>query len=141
ATKLPELVQSGRVPQQLLDDAVRRVLTAKERLGLFDDPYRYSDSRRERERMLTPSLRSLARDAGRRSIVLLKNEGALLPLRKELGTLAVVGALAEDARSALGSWRAAGRDEDAVTVLDGIRRAVSKDTRVLYARGAAPDSR
>jgi beta-glucosidase len=138
--KLPDLVRSGRVPQAQLDQAVRRVLAAKDRLGLFEDPYRYSDGERERQRTLTPALRALAREAGRKSIVLLKNAGELLPLKKDLGTLAVVGALADDARSPLGSWEAAGRADDAVTVLQGIRRAVSPKTRVLYARGAAPDS-
>jgi beta-glucosidase len=139
ASKLPVLVRAGRVPEAQLDRAVRRVLEAKERLGLFDDPYRYSDRAREKERTLTPELRALAREAGRESIVLLKNEGSLLPLKKDVGTLAVVGELADDARSCLGSWEAAGREEDAVTVLQGIRRAVSPKTRVLYARGAAAD--
>ncbi len=138
--KLPELVKSGRVPQAELDAAVRRVLQAKQRLGLFDDPYRYSDVERERARTATPELRALARQAGRAGMVLLKNEGALLPLKKELRTLAVIGALADDTRSALGNWEAAGRKEEAVSVLAGIRNAVSKQTRVIYARGAAPDS-
>jgi beta-glucosidase len=141
ADKLPELVRSGRLPQELLDAAVRRVLEAKARLGLFEDPYRYSDSERERQRTLTPELRKLARQAAQNAIVLLKNEGELLPLKKDLGTLAVVGALAEDARSTLGSWEAAGRAEDAITVLQGIRRAVSPKTRILYAKGASPESR
>jgi beta-glucosidase len=139
ASKLPALVRAGRVSQAQLDRAVRRVLEAKERLGLFDDPYRYSDRAREKERTLTPALRALAREAGREAIVLLKNEGSLLPLKKDVATLAVVGELADDARSCLGSWEAAGREEDAVTVLQGIRRAVSPNTRVLYARGAAAD--
>lgn len=141
AQKLPDLVRAGRVPQQQLDAAVRRVLSAKQRLGLFDDPYRYSDPERERRQTLSPPLRALAREAGQKSLVLLKNERALLPLKKDLGTIAVVGALADDARSCLGNWEAAGRAQDAVTVLAGIQRAVSPKTRVLYARGAAPDSR
>ena len=140
ARELPDLVRKGRLPQAQLDRAVRRVLQAKERLGLFDDPYRYSDSERERARTLTPQARALAREAGREAIVLLRNQGDLLPLKKDVGTLAVVGALADDARSCLGSWEANGRAEDAVTVLQGIRRAVSPKTRVLYAKGAAPDS-
>jgi beta-glucosidase len=140
ASKLPDLVRAGRVPQQQLDRAVRRVLEAKQRLGLFEDPYRYNDAERERRRTLTPALRALAREAGRKAVVLLKNQGELLPLRKDLGTLAVIGALADDARSTLGSWEAAGRAEDAISVLEGIRRAVSPKTRVLYAKGAAPES-
>jgi beta-glucosidase len=140
AEQLPELVRSGRVPQEQLDAAVRRVLEAKQRLGLFDDPYRYSDSQREQKRTLTPALRTLAREAGRNAVVLLKNERELLPLKKDVGTLAVIGALADDARSTLGSWEASGRAEDAVTVLQGIQQAVSAKTHVLYAKGAAPDS-
>ncbi|HEX6241137.1 MAG TPA: glycoside hydrolase family 3 N-terminal domain-containing protein [Polyangiales bacterium] len=138
--ELPKLVRSGKVSQAQLDAAVVRVLAAKERLGLFDDPYRYHDAARERARTLTPELRALAREAGGKSIVLLKNEAQLLPLKKDLGTLAVVGALAADARSTLGSWEANGHAEDAVTVLDGIKRAVSPSTRVVYARGASPES-
>jgi beta-glucosidase len=140
AAKLPELVRSGRVPEAELDRAVRRVLEAKERLGLFDDPYRYSDSAREQQRTLTPALRALAREAGREAIVLLKNERELLPLKKDIATLAVVGALAEDTRSCLGNWEAGGRAKDAVSVLQGIKSAVSPKTRVLYARGAQPES-
>jgi beta-glucosidase len=139
ASKLPELIRNGRLSQAQLDGAVRRVLEAKERLGLFEDPYRYSDRAREQKETLTPALRALAREAGQKAIVLLKNEGELLPLKKDVGTLAVVGALADDARSTLGSWEAGGRAQDAVTVLAGIRRAVPK-AHVLYARGAAPDS-
>jgi beta-glucosidase len=139
-TAMPGLVRSGKLPQSLLDAAVRRVLEAKQRLGLFDDPYRYHDPQRERARTLTPALRALAREAAQKAIVLLKNQGELLPLKKDLGTIAVVGALADDARSALGAWEASGRAEDAVSVLAGIRRAVSPRTRVVYARGASPNS-
>jgi beta-glucosidase len=140
AQELPALVRSGRVPQQQLDTAVRRVLAAKQRLGLFEDPYRYSDVERERQRTLTAPLRALARQAGHEAIVLLKNERSLLPLKKDIATIAVVGALADDARSALGNWAAGAFAEDAVSVLQGIKRAVSPKTRVLYARGAAPES-
>jgi beta-glucosidase len=138
--KLPDLVRSGKVPEVQLDRAVRRVLAAKQRLGLFDDPYRYSDPAREQKLTMTPALRALARDAGQKAIVLLKNERELLPLKKDIATLAVVGALAQDARSCLGNWAAAGQAADAVTVLQGIRRAVSPKTRVVYAKGASPDS-
>src|SRR5262249_50384646 len=120
------------------DDAVRRVLRAKQQLGLFADPYRYSDAERERTYTLTPESRALAREAGRKAIVLLKNEGALLPLRKDLGRLLVVGALANNGRAALGSWHAQGQPSDVVSVLDDIRGAVPRTTQVAYARGASP---
>jgi beta-glucosidase len=136
--ELPGLVRSGQVPESLLNDAARRVLEAKHKLGLFADPYRYSDPKREQARTLTPEARALAREAAGKSIVLLRNQGELLPLRKNLGTLAVVGALADDARAVLGSWSGIGEVKDAFSVLAGIRAAVAPSTRVVYARGAAP---
>jgi beta-glucosidase len=105
---------------------------------LLDDPYRYSDPKREQTRILTPAARALAREAAGKAIVLLKNQAELLPLRKNLGTLAVVGALADDARAVLGCWSGIGEPADAISVLAGIRKAVSPSTRVVYARGAAP---
>jgi beta-glucosidase len=134
-TDVPALVRAGRVPVRQVDDAVRRVLRAKYKLGLFDDPYAYSDSARERALTLTAEHRAASRDMARRSIVLLRNESNVLPLAKSLGTIAVIGALAADGRSAIGSWAAAGRAEEAVTVVDGIRQAVPS-ARVLYAKGA-----
>jgi beta-glucosidase len=136
--ELPGLVRSGKLPERLLNDAARRVLEAKAQLGLLDDPYRYSDPKREQTRILTPATRALAREAAGKAIVLLKNQAELLPLRKNLGTLAVVGALADDAREVLGPWSGIGEPADAISVLAGIRTAVSPSTRVVYARGAAP---
>src|SRR5688500_14062506 len=134
--KLPPLVRSGRVTTRDVDAATRRVLRAKYDLGLFEDPYRYSDTARERRTLLAAEHRTAARDLARKSIVLLKNEGRALPLSRSLGTIAVIGSLATDGRSTIGNWAAAGRAEEAVTVLDGIRRAVSSGVRVVYARGA-----
>ena len=125
------------LPMAVIDSAVRRVLRAKYELGLFEDPYRYSSVAREKALTLAPAFIAEARDMARRSIVLLKNEDDVLPLRKDLGTIAVIGPLADDARSALGSGPAAGRPEDAVTPLAGIRQAVARARRVLYARGAS----
>jgi beta-glucosidase len=138
--QLPSLVRSGKLPQKALDDAVRRVLVAKQRLGLFADPYRHMDEAREQNDGMSATTRVLALEAARASIVLLKNERTLLPLKKNLKKLAVLGALAEDRWSTLCAWPAAGRPEDTVTVLDGIRAAVSADTQVLYTVGASPKS-
>jgi beta-glucosidase len=136
---LPAAVRAGRLPESLVDQAVRRVLRAKYRLGLFEDPYRYSNVAREARLTLTPEHVAEARAMARSAMVLLKNaphDGApVLPLRRDLGTIAVIGTLAEDRRSALGSWSAAGRVEDVVPVLDGIRQALP-NTNVLYAPGA-----
>jgi beta-glucosidase len=133
--KLAPLVRSGRVAMRDVDAAVRRVLHAKYELGLFTDPYRYSDTTRERQTLLAADHRTAARELARKAIVLLKNDGRTLPLSKSLGSIAVIGSLATDARSTNGNWTAAGRPEEAVTVLDGIRRAVPS-SRVVYARGA-----
>ncbi|HET8934140.1 MAG TPA: glycoside hydrolase family 3 N-terminal domain-containing protein [Polyangiales bacterium] len=135
-----DLVKRGVIPMSLVDAAVRRVLEAKQQLGLFDDPYRYCDAAREKERTLTAESRALARTAAREAIVLLKNEGDVLPLSKSIESIAVVGALANDKRAPLGSWNANGQPDDSVTVLDGIRAAVSPSTKVVYAQGAAPTS-
>lgn len=137
---LPDLVRSGQVQSSSVDDAVSNVLRAKQRLGLFEHPYRYSDPDRERAQTLTPALRALAREAGQKSIVLLKNTDALLPLPKDLHRVLVVGSLAADAQATLGSWAPAARAEDSVTVLQGIQRAVSSRTQVLYQPGASPTS-
>ncbi len=139
ALKLPALIRSGAVPQARVDEAVRRVLRAKYRLGLFADPYARSDTARERARTLAPEALAEARDMARRCIVLLRNaprNGApVLPLRRDLRTVAVIGPLADDSVSSLGGWAAAGRPGDVVTVLAGIRAALP-GARVVYARGA-----
>jgi beta-glucosidase len=118
----------------LLDQAVVAVLTAKERLGLFDDPYGRADSSREAEAMLTPAHRDLAREAARRSIVLLKNDGDLLPLAASARRIAVIGALAEDANSSLGSWRAQGKVEDVRPLIPALREALPQAS-ITYAQG------
>jgi len=123
----------------VIDSAVRRVLRVKYERGLFEDPYRYSSAARERALTLAPAFVAEARDMARRSIVLLKNDGGVLPLRKDRA-IAVIGPLADDATSALGAWAGAGRPEDAVTPLAGIRQAVGSGGRVLYTRGASADT-
>ena len=137
---LPTLVRNGQVPLIAVDDAVRRVLQAKQRLGLLEDPYRYSDEARQRANMLTPQHRALAREAAQKSIVLLKNTDALLPLSKHLRNVLVVGSLATDTEATIGPWALAGHPEDSITVLQGIRRAVAPDTEVVYLPGASPIS-
>jgi beta-glucosidase len=133
---LVRLVREGRVDEKLVDDAVRRVLSVKFRLGLFDDPYRYSDPEREKNTLLAPAHLEAARDVARKSIVLLKNGNAALPLSKEVGSIAVIGPLAADKDTPLGSWRGQGQKDSAVSLLEGIRAAVSSKTRVVHAEGA-----
>ena len=133
---LADLVQAGVVSEMQIDDAVRRILTIKFRLGLFDDPYRYCDADRERRVVLSREHLEAARDVARRSIVLLKNEGGLLPLSRTTGSIAVIGPLAADTDTPLGSWRARAIPGSAVSLLDGIRTAVGDGVEITYAEGA-----
>jgi beta-glucosidase len=131
---LAALVKSGKVDLRLVDEAVRRVLRVKFALGLFDDPYRYSDASREKAATLTPANLAASRDVARRSIVLLKND-AVLPLDKSVGSIAVIGPLADDKDAPLGNWRGQGAADSAVSLLEGVKAAVSPGTKVLYAEG------
>jgi beta-glucosidase len=124
---------------KLLDEAVLRILRVKEQLGLFDQPMAYHDSAREARELLAPEYREAARAIARQSIVLLKNEGRLLPLDPaKLRSIAVIGALATDGMSSLGSWRAQGKAEDVVTVLKGITAALPTSVKIVSAPGADP---
>ncbi|HEY8508513.1 MAG TPA: glycoside hydrolase family 3 N-terminal domain-containing protein [Steroidobacteraceae bacterium] len=141
AQDLKDAVVSNPSLMQQLDEAVLRVLRAKEALGLFDRPMQYHDAAREARVLLSPGHRALAREAARQSMVLLRNEGAVLPLKlDQIRTLAVVGALANDNVSMLGSWRANGRADDVVNLLQGIRNAVPANVKVVYEPGADPRS-
>ena len=126
---LAALVQSNRIPLAVVDSAVMRILRAKQRLGLFRDPYR------ARTAPPATELRALARRVAGESIVLLKNERSLLPLAKT-GTIAVIGPLADNKEEPLGPWHTQGRAEDVVSVLQGIKTKVQT---VLYAQGSGID--
>ncbi len=131
---LPESIAAGRVSPKTFDAAVRRVLEAKLRMGLFDNPYA---DLAEAERVLTaPAHREVARRAAERSAVLLRNEGGLLPLRREVGSIAVIGPLADAARDTVGPWVFEQDDSETVTILAGIKAAVGAGTRVDYSPGA-----
>jgi beta-glucosidase len=142
-TKLAAEVRAGRVPIRLIDEAVRRVLRLKVALGLFDDPYHGASVERESRDILTPANRQAAREIARESIVLLTNRdvgGApALPLKRDIRSLAVIGPLADDARSTIGSWSGAGKPEDAVSVLAGLRAALP-NARITHVRGAPVDT-
>lgn len=130
---LEDLVEAGRIDEALIDDAVRRVLRVKFELGLFDDPFRYLDEQREATLLLSAEHRDAARRMAERSVVLLKNEGGLLPLKKG-ESIALIGALAEDKDSPLGNWRAQADEASAVSVVEGFEEA---DLEFTFAKGAA----
>ncbi|MGH7603908.1 MAG: glycoside hydrolase family 3 N-terminal domain-containing protein [Gemmatimonadaceae bacterium] len=140
ADSMAAAIRAGRIPEALVDSAVRRVLRIKYALGLFQDPYRFSDTARERHYTLAREHITASRIAALEGIVLLKNTPRTLPLRKDIHTLAVIGPLADDARSALGGWAAEGRSNEALSVLAGIRAAVGPAVRIIYARGSSVDS-
>ncbi len=131
-TFLPKLVRDGGIPESAVDQACRRILTVKFMIGLFENPY--TDPDLGEKVLLQPEHIAAARDAARKSIVLLKNEDNLLPLRKNIGSIAVIGPLADNKREPLGTW-ALGRPNNVVTVLEGIRNMVP-NTRVRYAKGS-----
>jgi beta-glucosidase len=140
ADSLAAAVRSGRLPEAAVDSAVRRVLRIKYALGLFQDPYRFNDVARERRYTLAPEHRAASRVAAREAIVLLKNANKTLPLRKDLRTIAVIGPLADDARSALGNWAADGRSSEALSVLAGLRAAVGPAVKLIHVRGSPVDT-
>jgi beta-glucosidase len=130
---LPALVRDGRVAEADIDAACRRVLRAKQRLGLFDNPYRGLDEARRQAVTLTADHRRLAREAVAKSCVLLKNDG-VLPLPRQ-GTIALVGPLADSRANMQGTWAVAARPEDSVTLLEGLTAAAGP-AKILHAKGA-----
>lgn len=136
--ELPALVREGKVPMATVDAAVRHVLEAKYRLGLFGDAYRYG-GRNGDSPMDPPSAahRALAREVAARSMVLLRNRHHTLPLRHDLRRIAVIGPLADDRLDLLGPVHAEGQADEAVSVLVGIRQAVDPHTQVEYTEGTS----
>jgi beta-glucosidase len=133
---LPSLVRSGEVPQAKLDESVRRVLALKAMLGLFDDPFRRIDVKREAARSMLPRTRALAREAGRKAICMLKNEGELLPLPRSGKRIALIGPFASGQHDLVGPWVVYGDDAKAVDLATGVRAAVADPHSVIIAQGS-----
>jgi len=131
--ELVNLIKDGIVKESTIDDAVKRILRVKFELGLFDDPYKYCDVENEKNAIGNSAHRAAVLDMAKKSIVLLKNETKLLPLKKEGQKIALIGALAADNNSPLGSWRIASDNNSAVSVLDG--RKKYKGNRLTYKKG------
>jgi beta-glucosidase len=134
---LSELVESGQISLEEVDDAVRRILVVKHQLGLFERPY---TTAKTTSVALAPDHLQLARDVARASLVLLKNEGQLLPLPAELGSLALVGPLADDPHNPLGCWSFDGDRGASVTLLAALRQRLGAGTRIEHEKGL-PDAR
>jgi beta-glucosidase len=129
----PELLKEGKVSQATIDEAVRRILRIKFRLGLFEHPY--TDETLESSSLLTAANRVAAREIAGRSMVLLKNEHETLPLSKTIGSIAVIGPLADNRTAPMGWWSGDGHEGDTVTALAGIKAKVSPQTKVTFAMG------
>ncbi len=133
---LPGLVRSGAVPEAQLEQSVRRVLALKAMLGLFDDPFRRIDEKREQARSMLPATRALAREAARKSIVLLKNDGDLLPLPRSKRRIAVIGPFAAGTARNIGPWVVYGDNGRSVDLATGIRAAVENPGSVTVTEGS-----
>ena len=130
---LIDLVKQGKVKQEFVDDAVRRILRVKYELGLFDNPYRFLDEKREKEVIGSKANREAVLDMAKKSIVLLKNDTNLLPLKKSGQKIVLLGSLAESKNSPLGSWRIAADSNTAVSVLEGMQQY--KSNSLNYVKG------
>jgi len=132
---LVSLVKEGKVSEDKINDAVRRILRVKFELGLFDNPYKYCDETREKQTVGKKEFHDGVLDIAKKSIVLLKNDAKkLLPLKKQGQKIAVIGALANDKTSPLGSWRLAADENTAISVMEGLQ--AYKGNQLVYAKGA-----
>ena len=133
---LPQLVKEGKIKMAEVDDAVRRILRKKFELGLFDDPYKFSNAERESKALSNPEHVAAARDMAKKSIVLLKNENNVLPLSKNTKTIAVIGPIAKRVRENLGFWSIEFPDSNyIISHWQGIENKVGNSSRLLYAKG------
>lgn len=135
SANLVQLVKEGKVRQADVDRAVRRILEAKYRLGLFEDPNRYSNDERAKTELMSPRQLEHAREISRKSIVLLKNDRNVLPLKKS-ARIALIGPFADNQRDLIGNWSAAGDWKKAVTLEQGLREVAGKEAKITKVRGA-----
>ncbi|MEO6523122.1 MAG: glycoside hydrolase family 3 N-terminal domain-containing protein [Mucilaginibacter sp.] len=132
---LKKLVEDKTISIDLINDAVRRVLRKKYELGLFDDPYRFSDAQREKKVLEDPANKVAARTVAEKSIVLLKNEGQLLPLSKNLKSIAVIGPLAKSSKDMMGFWSVKWDNDHLVSLYEGLQNKVGNNIKLTYAEG------
>lgn len=133
---LSRLVKEGKVSMEVVDEAVKRILKKKFELGLFDDPYKFSNAEREQKEMNNPQHGLIARDMAKKSIVLLKNENHLLPLSKNTKTIAFIGPMVKRVRENLGFWSIEFPDSNyIVSQWQGLQNKVGNNAKLLYAQG------
>lgn len=140
---LEQLVKEKKVSLALIDDAVKRILHKKFELGLFDDPYRFCNLERQNQALNNPEHTKIARDMAKKSIVLLKNEMNVLPLAKETKTIAFIGPMVKPKRINHGFWAVDLKEIDSTYIVsqwEGLENKVSKNTKLLYAKGCGIES-
>ena len=134
--ELEKLVKAGKVDVKYIDEAVRRILQKKFELGLFDDPYRFSDEKREQKVMNDPKYQSITKAAAQKSIVLLKNTNQVLPLSKSLKNIALIGPLVNAKRDQAGSWVVYADTANIVSVYEGVKQKLT-GAKIGFAQGAS----
>lgn len=139
--ELPKLVQEGKVDPKLIDDAARRILVKKFEMGLFDDPYRFTNEKRQKEQLNNQDNRKFGREFGSKSVVLLKNQTQLLPLSKSTKTVALIGPFGKETTANHGFWSVPFKDDSQriISQFDGIKNQLDKNSTLLYAKGANAD--
>ena len=137
-TTLKKSLGQNKVTQQQIDLACRRILVAKYKLGLFDDPYRYCDENRAKTEIFTDANRKTAREIAAQSFVLLKNQNNILPLKKS-GTIALIGPLADAKENMPGTWSVAADFSKPISVLEGLKNTAGNNVKILYAKGSNLD--
>lgn len=138
-TTLRQSVKEGKISEKQINDACRRILEAKFKLGLFHDPYRYCNVDRAKNEIFTSANRAEARSIATQSFVLLKNKGDILPIKKT-GTIALVGPLADAKENMTGTWSVAARFSESISVREGLQKAVGANAKVVYAKGSNLDT-
>lgn len=134
-TTLKKSLDEGKITEKQIEEACKRILIAKYKLGLFDDPYRYADLDRAKKEVFNADHRQVAREIATQSFVLLKNKDNILPIQKK-GTIALIGPLADNKENMAGTWSVAGRFDQSVSLLEGLRKAVGEKANIIYAKGA-----
>lgn len=140
---LLQLVNEGKVSVALIDDAVRRILRKKFEMGLFEDPYRYSDTKREQSALNNPEHATIARTVAAKSIVLLKNDNKVLPLSKNNKTIAFIGPMVKLKRANHGFWAIDLKEIDSTYIVsqwEGLQNKIGKSSKLLYAKGCGINS-
>lgn len=135
---LAQSVKDGKITEKQINEACRRILEAKFKLGLFDDPYRYCDENRAKAEVFSEANRKEARSTAAQSFVLLKNQGNVLPIKKS-GTIALVGPLADAKENMTGTWSVAARFSESISVREGLQKTVGANAKILYAKGSNLD--